>query len=156
MIRGLQAIGHIAIRARDIDASLDFYCNRLGLVELHRLYRDNGELWLCYLRLSDSQIIELFPFGETDEAAPREATGLNHVCIEVEDLDLVCEDLEAAGIPLISPLKAGGRWQPQRLDRRSGRGPLRIDGDAPELPAIQGAEALEGGRGDDLTGGTGS
>lgn len=107
MIRGLQAIGHVAIRAKDIDASLDFYCNKLGLPEVHRLYRDTGELWLCYLQLNDSQIIEIFPDGQTAEAPPREATGWHHVSLTVEDLDVVVEDLAAAGVPLISPLKAG-------------------------------------------------
>jgi lactoylglutathione lyase len=115
MIRGLQSIGHIAIRVKEMERSLDFYCNKLGLPEIHRLYRENGDLWLCYIRLNDDQIIELFPDGETEGAAPREATGLNHISFTVADLDEAAEDLAAAGVPLTSPVKAGadgtrGTW----------------------------------------------
>lgn len=107
MIRGLNTLGHVAIRAKDIDSSLDFYVNKLGFEEMLRLHRDNGDLWLVYLRINDEQFLEVFPYAVGDEAPPREAIGLNHVCITVEDIGSVVEQLEAVGISLISPLKTG-------------------------------------------------
>jgi len=107
MIKGLQTLGHVAIRVKDIDRSLDFYVNKLGFEEMLRLHRDNGDLWLVYLRVNDDQYLEVFPYAVGDEAPPREAIGLNHVCITVDNVDAVVEQLTALGIPLISPLKGG-------------------------------------------------
>lgn len=115
MIKGIQGFGHIALRCKDIDASLAFYKDGLGLPELHRLYRDNGDLWLVYLRLTDDQIIELFPGGNTDAAPDKDATGVTHLCLACEDLDEVAEALAANGVQLTSPIKSGidgnrGAW----------------------------------------------
>lgn len=107
MIRGLMTLGHVALRAKDIDRSLDFYVNKLGFAEMMRLHRDNGDLWLVYLRITDEQYLEVFPYAVGDEAPPREAIGLNHVCITVENIESVNEQIIAAGIPVISPLKTG-------------------------------------------------
>ena len=115
MIKGIKGFGHIALRVKDMDKSLDFYRDKLGLPEIHRLYRDNGDLWLSYLRLNDEQILELFPGGATDAAPEREVTGVNHICLTVEDLDEVAEALAANGIALTSPISSGvdgnrGAW----------------------------------------------
>ena len=100
------SIAHIAIRVKDIDAILDFYCNRLGFAEMLRLDRD-GRLWLVYLRITDDQYLEIFPEGEGDRAAAREAVGFNHMCLSVPDIDQAVAELAAAGIDLIRPKVRG-------------------------------------------------
>lgn len=107
MIKGFTGLGHVAIRVKDIDRSLDFYIGKLGLEEMLRLHRDNGDLWLVYLRVTDEQYLEVFPYAVGDEAPPREAIGLNHVCITVDDVDVVAAQLIAAGVPLLQPLTEG-------------------------------------------------
>ncbi|OBZ97604.1 lactoylglutathione lyase (plasmid) [Pararhizobium polonicum] len=107
MIKGLTGIGHAAIRVKDIDVSLDFYCNKLGFQEMLRLHRDNGDLWLVYLRINDLQYLEVFPYAVGDAAPPREAIGLNHICITVDNVDEVVRQLAEQNIPLIQPLVSG-------------------------------------------------
>jgi lactoylglutathione lyase len=107
MIKGFTGLGHAAIRVKDIDVSLDFYVNKLGFQEMLRLHRDNGDLWLVYLRVNDEQYIEVFPYAVGDEAQPREAIGLNHICITVDNVDEVVRQLEEQNIPLIQPLVSG-------------------------------------------------
>ncbi|EJJ27116.1 VOC family protein [Rhizobium sp. CF142] len=107
MIKGLTGIGHAAIRVKDIDVSLDFYCNKLGFKEMLRLHRDNGDLWLVYLRVNDLQYLEVFPYAVGDAAPPREAIGLNHICITVDNVDEVVRQLAEQNIPLIQPLVGG-------------------------------------------------
>lgn len=108
----VNSIAHVAIRVKDIDAILDFYCNRLGFAEMLRLDRD-GRLWLVYLRITDDQYLEIFPEGEGERAAEREAVGFNHMCLSVPDIDQTVAELAAAGVDLIRPRVQGadGNWQ---------------------------------------------
>jgi catechol 2,3-dioxygenase-like lactoylglutathione lyase family enzyme len=63
------AIGHVALKVADIERSLAFYRDRLGFREIMRLNHDTGELWLVYLRITDTQFLELFPDGEGNDVA---------------------------------------------------------------------------------------
>lgn len=109
---GISGLAHVALRTRDIDAALAFYVGRLGFAELLRLDRD-GRLWLVYLRISDTQFIEIFPEGAGERAPGREAVGVNHFCLAVDDIHAVVERLERAGVALAAPKKIGadGNWQ---------------------------------------------
>jgi lactoylglutathione lyase len=60
---GLAGIGHVALKVADIERALEFYRDRLGFAEMMRLNREDGSLWLVYLRITDTQFIELFPGG---------------------------------------------------------------------------------------------
>ena len=59
-MKNIVGIGHIAIRVKDIDRTLDFYRDKLGFKEMFRLERD-GRLWLMYLRVTDTQYHRAFP-----------------------------------------------------------------------------------------------
>jgi lactoylglutathione lyase len=106
------SIAHVAIRVKDVDAILAFYVGKLGFSEMMRLDRD-GRLWLLYLRITDTQYLEVFPDGVGERAAEREAVGYNHLCLEVADIDTALAELEAAGVPLIrgKAMGADGNWQ---------------------------------------------
>lgn len=105
-MKSVSGIGHVAIRVKEIARTLDFYCDRLGFTEMFRLDRD-GRLWLLYLRVNDSQFLEIFPDGEGDRAAPREAIGFHHLCLEVSDLDAAVAELAQAGVALTGAAKTG-------------------------------------------------
>ena len=107
----VSSIAHVAIRVNDIAQTLDFYMNKLGFAEMMRLDRD-GRLWLVYLRITDDQFLEVFPEGEGERAAEREAVGYNHMCLSVPDIDQTVRELEASGVPLIRPktMGADGNW----------------------------------------------
>src|SRR5215211_5919940 len=59
-MKSIVGIGHVAIRVKDIDRTLDFYVGKLGFSEMMRIDRD-GRLWLLYLRITDTQYLEVFP-----------------------------------------------------------------------------------------------
>jgi catechol 2,3-dioxygenase-like lactoylglutathione lyase family enzyme len=108
----IKALSHIAVRVTDMDKSLDFYCRVLGLPEQFRLTRDNGGMWLIYLKVADHQFIELFPgaagpFEKVDTAA------LVHICLEVDDIQATYKELTARGlVPHKDPVQgACGAWQ---------------------------------------------
>jgi len=90
-MRTVTGIGHVALRVKDIDAILAFYRDTLGFAEMFRMNRD-GKLWIVYLRITDTQFIELFPDG-VGEVPGRE--------------DAALAELEARGVPLSTPLRRG-------------------------------------------------
>ena len=108
-MRGFTQIAHVALKVRDLDRSLGFYAGKLGFEEMMRLSKPDGSpgVWLVYLRITDDQYLELFPDGAGERAPGREATGVNHFCLGVNDLDAVLAQLDAAGIPLFMPKKMG-------------------------------------------------
>lgn len=105
-------IAHVAIMVSDVERTLDFYVKKLGFDEVMRLDR-NGALWLVYLRVTDTQFIEVFHGGTGDRAPAFEAIGYNHLCLSVPDIERSVVELEQAGIPLYREKKFGldGNWQ---------------------------------------------
>ncbi|CAG1003147.1 MAG: VOC family protein [Rhizobiaceae bacterium] len=104
---GVGVIGHVALKVADIERSLSFYRDRLGFEEIMRLDREDGSLWLIYLRITDTQFLELFPGGEGARAPGPEHTAINHFCLECSDLDATAAFLHAAGIVLTVEPKMG-------------------------------------------------
>ena len=114
-MKGFTQLAHVALKVRDLDRSLDFYTGKLGFTEMMRLGKPDGTpgVWLVYLRITDDQYLELFPDGAGERAPGREATGVNHFCLGVDDLDAVVAEIEAAGIPLLMPKKMGADFNRQ-------------------------------------------
>ena len=108
----VSSIAHVAIRVKDVERTLDFYVRKLGMREMMRLARD-GRLWLLYLRITDTQFLEVFPEGVGERASERDAVGFNHICLEMADINVALRELEAAGVPLIREKQMGadGNWQ---------------------------------------------
>ncbi|SFU17114.1 VOC family protein [Mesorhizobium sp. YR577] len=92
-----ESLAHIAVRVKNIDRSLAFYTNILNMPELMRLHHPDGSLFLIYLRVTDTQYIELFPNAEGDTAPQNESNGLNHFCLTVEDLEVTMKEFVARG-----------------------------------------------------------
>ena len=103
----ITGIGHVAIKVADINRALRFYADAFGFNELMRLERDDGSLWLVYLRITDTQFLEVFPEARGPQAPDEDANGLNHICLEVDDIEAVIAGIEAAGVELFRPLTTG-------------------------------------------------
>ena len=147
MIKGLS---HIAIRARDLDESLRFYREVLGLEEAFRISEEDGSPRLVYVWIAPGQFLELFPNGKTDPERGGHMTGMQHICLETDDAEAEHKRLTALGV------KPDGRHGQSRgapvLDPRSGRQPHRTDGDGPGFPARPGGEAVLSGRAEGMSG----
>jgi lactoylglutathione lyase len=112
-MKGIAGLAHVAIKVTDLDRSLAFYVGKLGFSEMLRLHKDDGSVWLVYLRITDDQYLEVFPGAENDRAPGWNANGMNHMCLAVDDLKALVKEIDAAGIPLLMPLKLAvdGNWQ---------------------------------------------
>ena len=111
-MKSVAGIGHVAIRVKDVERTLAFYVEKLGFKEMFRLEREE-KLWIVYLRITDTQFLEVFPDAIGDRAPEREANGLNHVCLEVTDIDDAIAELVRAGVALAreKQLGADGNFQ---------------------------------------------
>lgn len=106
-IAGITGLAHVALRVKEFDRALDFYVGKLGLAEMMRMNHADGSPWIIYLRVTDTQFLELFDKGEGDRAPERERLGLNHLCLEVDNLENVVAALAERGVTLSRPMKVG-------------------------------------------------
>lgn len=105
---------HTMIRVHDLEASMDFYCTTLGLLESHRIESEAGRFTLIYLHAPyDEQqattmqapLIEL-----TYNWDPEHYTGgrnFGHLAFEVDDIYATCQQLIAQGITINRPPRDG-------------------------------------------------
>lgn len=99
-------IAHWALKVSDLDRTLDFYREKLGFREMLRITLDNGQL-LVYLRVTDTQFVEVFPNGRGPEGPADDAVAVNHICLQTPDIDATIAHLTAQGIVLWRPKKLG-------------------------------------------------
>jgi lactoylglutathione lyase len=101
-------IGHIAIRARDIEATAAFYRDILGMPEAFRMQDPTGtKLGSVHIYVAPSQFIEIFPGGLEKAGNPQTNIGPAHICFEVDDAAKTLEELRAKGAPIDTELKTG-------------------------------------------------
>ncbi|MEO0345451.1 MAG: VOC family protein [Pseudomonadota bacterium] len=105
---------HTMIRVSDLDASLDFYCDKLGLVEVNRYENEGGRFTLAFLaapedvelaRERKAPLIEL-----TYNWDPEDYTGgrnFGHLAFRVDDLYGLCQRLAEAGVTINRPPRDG-------------------------------------------------
>lgn len=105
---------HTMVRVTDIDASLDFYCNKLGLVEKRRVENDKGRFTLIFLAApEDEKTVEAAraPLLElTYNWDPEEYQGgrnFGHLAYEVNDIYATCERLMDGGVTINRPPRDG-------------------------------------------------
>jgi catechol 2,3-dioxygenase-like lactoylglutathione lyase family enzyme len=109
----ITGIGHTAFRVRDLDTSLHFYCDLLGLERAFDIDRD-GKPWITFLHLANGQFLELFPEPDTAEDFSGNKGSYRHMQLEVDDLEQTITDMERRGLPRTgTPPRQGrdGNWQ---------------------------------------------
>lgn len=105
---------HTMVRVKDIDASLDFYCNKLGLVEIRRMENDKGRFTLIFLAAPEdreSAIANKAPMVELtynwDTETYEGGRNFGHLAYVVEDIYELCQKLMDAGVTINRPPRDG-------------------------------------------------
>ncbi|MCC5779660.1 lactoylglutathione lyase [Nitratireductor sp. B36] len=105
---------HTMVRVKDIDESLDFYCNKLGLTEVRRSENEKGRYTLVFLAApadQDRAKEEQAPLVElTYNWDPEKYDGgrnFGHLAYEVDDIYALCDRLMKAGITINRPPRDG-------------------------------------------------
>ena len=103
----IKGLSHVAIRTGNMENSLRFYTEVLGLQEAFRMYGEDGGLATVYLYIAPSQYLELFANGIKPAVTGSDMIGMCHICLETEDAGKAYEAVKARGGPLDSPLRLG-------------------------------------------------
>ena len=95
------------VRVSDLDASLDFYCNKLGLSELGRFDIEAGRFTLVFLGAPgnpDAQVELTYNWDPEELGGGR---NFGHLAYEVEDIYALCQKLMDAGVTINRPPRDG-------------------------------------------------
>ncbi len=105
---------HTMVRVTDLDASLDFYCAKLGLKEVRRIDNERGRFTLVFLAASDdepSSAAKRAPEVElTYNWDPEAYTGgrnFGHLAYAVDDIYAACQRLADGGVTVNRPPRDG-------------------------------------------------
>lgn len=98
---------HSMIRVRDLDASLDFYVNKLGLVEVRRKDVPEGKFTLIFLAAAAGEAeIELTHNWGSEEDYDN-GRNFGHLAFEVDNIYQTCQHLQNSGVIINRPPRCG-------------------------------------------------
>ena len=105
---------HTMVRVQDLEASMHFYCQQLGLQESHRIDDEAGRYTLVYLsapadaeqaKITHSPLLELT--YNWDSEAYTEGRNFGHLAFEVDDIYSLCQQLMDSGVTINRPPRDG-------------------------------------------------
>ena len=99
---------HTMVRVRDLDASLRFYCEGLGLKEVRRMENNAGRFTLVFLSADETPAAEIeLTYNWDPEPAYGSSRNFGHMAFRVDDLYAVCARLQAMGYSINRPPRDG-------------------------------------------------
>jgi lactoylglutathione lyase len=95
------------LRVTDLDATLDFFCDKLGLVETRRFRVEAGRFTLVFLAAPETPNAEIEITYNWDPEEYGEGRNFGHLAFEVDDLYAKCQELIDRGVTLNRPPRDG-------------------------------------------------
>ncbi len=106
----ITALAHSCFTVRDLETSIAFYCDALGLTPAFDFIDEHGKRFGVYLHIGGRSFIELFQADVVTPPAP--AQSFRHICLEVDDINATVAEMQARGVT-VSPVSMGSdhSWQ---------------------------------------------
>ncbi|MFN3163841.1 MAG: VOC family protein [Pseudohongiellaceae bacterium] len=98
---------HTMVRVSDLEQSLDFYCNKLGLRELRRKDSQQGRFTLVFLAAEGDENAQIELTYNWDPENYREGRNFGHLAYAVDDIYALCQRLMDAGVTINRPPRDG-------------------------------------------------
>jgi lactoylglutathione lyase len=95
------------VRVSDLDQSLDFYCNKLGLVELKRKESEQGRFTLIFLAAPGDEEAQVELTYNWDPQEYGEGRNFGHLAYAVDDIYATCQSLMDHGVTINRPPRDG-------------------------------------------------
>ena len=105
---------HTMVRVSDLERSLDFYCNKLGLQEVRRMENDKGRFTLVFLAAPEdverakqdkAPLVELTYNWDTEDY--QGGRNFGHLAYLVDDIYATCQRLQDGGVTINRPPRDG-------------------------------------------------
>jgi lactoylglutathione lyase len=99
---------HTMVRVKDIDKSIDFYCNKLGLNQLRRYDNEEARFSLIFLAApgDDDAQVEL-TYNWDDDELGEGSRNFGHLAYSVENIYETCRQLKDGGVTINRPPRDG-------------------------------------------------
>ena len=98
---------HTMVRVSDLESSLDFYCNTLGLEELRRYDSEQGRFTLVFLAAPGDETAQVELTYNWDPEDYVEGRNFGHLAYAVEDIYALCQRLLDHGVTINRPPRDG-------------------------------------------------
>lgn len=98
---------HTMVRVIDLDKSLDFYCDKLGLEQLHRVDVEAGRFSLVFLAPPGQKEAQVELTHNWDPEELGEGRNFGHLAYEVDDIYALCDKLMKGGVTINRPPRDG-------------------------------------------------
>ena len=98
---------HTMVRVSDIDRSLDFYCNKLGLKEVNRYESKEGRFTLVFLSAPGNEAAQVELTYNWDAEDYDEGRNFGHLAYAVSDIYDTCQQLMDGGVVINRPPRDG-------------------------------------------------
>lgn len=100
---------HVMVRVKDLDASMHFYRDLLGLEEIRRHESEGGRFTLVYLAAPGQHEVplELTYNWDGDTALPSDSRHFGHLAYEVDNIYETCQFLQDNGVVINRPPRDG-------------------------------------------------
>ena len=98
---------HTMVRVSDLEASLDFYCNKLGLRELRRREVEQGRFTLVFLAAPGDEQAQIELTYNWDPEDYGEGRNFGHIAYRVDDIYATCQRLMDGGVTINRPPRDG-------------------------------------------------
>lgn len=98
---------HTMVRVSDLEKSLAFYCNALGLRELRRTENEKGRFTLVFLAAPGDEKAQVELTYNWDEKGYQGGRNFGHLAYAVDNIYETCLKLQAAGVTISRPPRDG-------------------------------------------------
>ena len=98
---------HTMVRVSDLDASLDFYCNKLGLTEVGRYDNEGGRFTLVFLAAPGNEDAQVELTHNWDPEPYDGGRNFGHLAYQVDDIYALCQHLMDSGVTINRPPRDG-------------------------------------------------
>ena len=98
---------HTMVRVSDLDESLDFYCNKLGMREIQRKVNEKGRFTLVFLAAPGDEDAQIELTWNWDPEEYGEGRNFGHLAYRVENIYELCQSLMDQGVTINRPPRDG-------------------------------------------------
>ena len=98
---------HTMVRVSDVEASLDFYCNLLGLEQIRRVDVEPARFSLIFLAAPGQHDAQVELTWNWDPEKLEGGRNFGHLAYEVDDIYAACQRLQDGGVTILRPPRDG-------------------------------------------------